>query len=104
MSQSPTGPISQEQMQALAESPAFGVATAELRKHDPFWGRADGEKIRWRVTIYSKALMKATAFVEASSEDEANKLADAIEDSSLDWDAVGNWLKNETWVDEVVPV
>ena len=76
-----TGPLSREELAALAAAPA-GVAAEKIREHDPFWGRGDGEKIRWKVTGRSNA--KVEAYVMAASQEEANELADKLGDAEFD--------------------
>lgn len=79
MSINPTGPVSAEELRRIADLP-YGKAVDELRKHDPFWGRAEGEKIKWRVRYTERVTMRGSVTVEAASEEEAVKIADKLTD------------------------
>lgn len=75
-----SGPLSKDELRALVDAP-FGQATKIIRRHDPLYGRAPGEKIRWKVRL--EGHMQGTAYVEAATEKEASDLADKITESSL---------------------
>ncbi len=84
MSRDPsTGPVPREQFFALVNAP-FGEAAKKIRKFAPMFGRADGEKITWRVEC--TGTMTGTAFVEACSEEEAVEAADNLTAADVDWD------------------
>lgn len=78
-----TGPIPREKFAALVDAP-FGEAAKQIRKFDPLWGLAQGTKIKWRVECSGK--LYGGAIVEASSEEEAMKLADKLTTNDVDWD------------------
>lgn len=83
-----TGPISREKLHELAAAP-YGEALKEIRKHDPFWGIAPGEKVKFRVNASRKAREEGFATVEAETEEEAKELAKKLRESDFCWDAVG---------------
>lgn len=78
-----TGPLSRDEFMELAGAP-FGAAAKRIRDFDPFFGRGDGEKIRWKVKC--RGDMHGTAYIEAASEKEANNLADNLSEAEVDWD------------------
>ena len=78
------GPLSKEEFAALIPLPA-GEAARSIQKVDPFWGRQPGEKIRFKVRVRSTG-DEGTAYVEAASQKEADKLADDLDSSEIDWD------------------
>lgn len=85
-----SGPISVEELKALAELP-FGQAEAELRKHDPLWGKPakdhDEQKpIKWKVFVTQEVTMEAFVTVEAVSEEEAMEIAETMSEGELSWD------------------
>jgi hypothetical protein len=80
-----TGPMSREEFAAAVAAP-FGHAAKAIQKHDPMWGRAPGEKFAWRVRVEREALDRGTATVMADSQEEADKLADKLSDTEIDWD------------------
>jgi hypothetical protein len=69
---------------ALVNAP-FGHATKAIRKYDPLYGRAVGEKINWRVRCEA---MRTTgiAEVEASSAEDAAAAAADLSFHEVDWD------------------
>lgn len=73
----PTGPISQEEMQRIAELP-YGMAAPELRKHDPLWGRSSGEAFPWRVRFVETVQMEGFVTVQAKTEKEALDAAGSL--------------------------
>jgi hypothetical protein len=77
MSLNPTGPISAEEMQRIAELP-YGKAVTELRKHDPLWGRSSGEAFPWRVRFVETVQMEGFVTVQAKTEKEAIEAAEAL--------------------------
>lgn len=86
-----TGPITPEQMRALADAP-FGKAAEALRKHDPAWGLASPDNPLRKYDVTLTAMLPATAVVEveATNPDQARKIAMQERFSSLDWDIDGN--------------
>jgi hypothetical protein len=78
-----TGPIPREEFAKLLSAP-YGEAAKRIRRYDPMWGRADGEKIKWRVEVTGQ--ITGSAYVEASSEDEASKAAENLSAAEIDWD------------------
>lgn len=87
MSANPFGPLSAEEFQKAVEAP-YGRAGDILRKGDPLWGRSfpDGELARYKVTFHQQVTMRATKYVEAHSEEEAEAMAEAIPDDELTFD------------------
>jgi hypothetical protein len=77
-----TGPLSREEFVELITAP-YGEATKIIRKHDPFYQREPGEKVRWRVEASGR--MRGTAYIEAADQKEADKLANELNDASFDW-------------------
>lgn len=78
-----SGPLSREELKVLCDAP-FGKATERIREFDPFFGRKEGEKIRFKVECRSD--MNGTAYVEAANQEEADDLADNLTASEIDWD------------------
>lgn len=78
-----TGPIPREEFARLIDAP-YGAALKAIRKYDPMYGRAEGEKISWCVEV--TAMTSGTARVEASSEEEAEKIAENLSSAEIDWD------------------
>lgn len=95
-----TGPISPEQMRALADAP-YGKAAEVLRKHDPAWGMSDPDRPLRKYDVILTAMMPASAVVEveATSPEQARKIAMSERFSNLDWDIDGN--PEDVEVDEV---
>ncbi len=79
-----TGPISAQELKALAVAP-FGAAAKAIRKHDPFWGRGEGEKIKWIVKCSRRD--EGIAEIMAASQDEADDLADELSCDDVEWDS-----------------
>lgn len=79
-----TGPISRETLQELVAAP-FGEATKIIRQYDPQWGRADGEKFKWRVQVERSGADTGVAYIEAANKEEANKLADELTECDVEW-------------------
>lgn len=82
-----TGPISPEEMRALADAP-YGKAAEVLRKHDPAWGlgTADNPNIKWEVVLVGSAPVYAIVEVEAPTEEAARKMALALKVGRSDWE------------------
>lgn len=80
-----TGPLSREQFAALVAAP-FGEATKAIRKHDPLYGRDEGEPIKWKVKFRRTSTEVGFAYVEAATEEGANALADELDDHKISWD------------------
>lgn len=95
-----TGPITPEQMRALADAP-FGKAAEVLRLHDPAWGLAsEGNPLRkYDVTLVAMLPAYAVVTVEATTEDQARTIAMKERFANLDWDVNGN--PEDVEVDEV---
>ena len=81
-----TGPLSRDEFVELIAAP-YGEATKIIRKHDPFYRREPGEKVRFRVEASGR--MRGTGYVEASDQKEADKLANELNDASFDWQDSG---------------
>lgn len=77
-----TGPLSRTEFAELVRAP-HGYAKKVIRKHDPYYRLEPGEKVRFRVEASGR--MRGMAYVEAQSQQEAEKLADALSDASFDW-------------------
>ena len=77
-----TGPLTRERLRELAAMP-FGAAIKEIRKIDPYYGLKDGEKIEFEVTVTGR--LQGRAWVKASSKEEAEKLADKLNEGDCDW-------------------
>lgn len=85
MTHKATGPISPEEMQRIADLP-YGMAAVELRKHDPLFGKKEGDKLEWRVRLSGTGSITATTIVEASSEAEAMDIAECRASHEFDWE------------------
>lgn len=92
-----SGKMPIEEFRKLKDAP-YGAAIKTIRKYDPCWGVKPGEKIKWTVT--ATAQMRGEATVEASSQEEAEKLADLLPDHEFDWEALSD---AEIEIDEVKP-
>lgn len=81
------GPIAAETFAELVSAP-YGKAAEVIRKFDPFWGKSEGENVKFRVTLEGSARCFLTVTVGASSKEEAEKLAfeQAETDASDEWD------------------
>lgn len=86
MTQAPFGPMSADEFQKAVDAP-YGMAAGMLRRYDPLWGRmnAEGDPIRWKVTLEKSVRMRATTYVEAVTEEQADLLAANIDDAKLNW-------------------
>lgn len=87
MSVNPIGPLSPEEWQEAIDAP-YGHAAVILRRHDPAWGFSDPDKApkKWKVKFTRETEFTAYTTVVATTEAEAQKLADEIDDGDLDWD------------------
>lgn len=87
MTANPIGPLSPEEWQAAIDAP-FGGAAKILRAHDPAWGFSDPDKAprKWKVKFTRETEFRAYTTVVATTEVEAQKLADEIDPDKLDWD------------------
>lgn len=81
---SATGPIPADKFRELIDLP-YGAAAAAIRQYDPLWGRKEGEKIKWRVTLSRQITETADVIVEAETAEEAEGLVADIPDSKLNW-------------------
>lgn len=81
MSDYPFGPLSPAEFQEAVDAP-FGKAVGILRKHDPLWGRSTGEAFPWRVRVVETVRMAGHVTVQAVSEEEAIKAAEALIDAN----------------------
>jgi hypothetical protein len=78
-----TGPLEPEELRALAAGP-FGRALEVIRKHDPLYGRKEGELIDWVVKVRCKT--EGQAVIKAASLKHAKTLADNLTEAEIDWD------------------
>jgi hypothetical protein len=81
-----TGPIPKDKFMELVDAP-FGEARKVIQKHDPQWGRAEGEKFRWVCEVQRTAGDGGKAYVMAASQEEADDLADDLSESDIHWDS-----------------
>lgn len=79
------GPLSPEEMQQAIAAP-HGAAVKIIRQHDPMWGRAHGEAIKWKVRVTQEVVMEAFVEVEADSQEDALAAAEALDANKLSWD------------------
>jgi hypothetical protein len=86
-----TGPITPEQMRALADAP-YGKAGEVLRRHDPAWGLSgpDTPLRKYDVTLTAMLPAYAVVEVEATNPEQARKIAMQERFANLDWDIDGN--------------
>lgn len=79
-----SGPIPRDKFVEMVNLP-YGEACKAIRKYDPMFGRQPGENIKWRVK-YSRTLYEeGYATIEATSEDEAEKIAADLPDYNISW-------------------
>lgn len=85
------GPLSPEEFKKLVDAP-YGRAVNVIRRFDPLYGKtsSEGEKVKWRVTLHQDVTMSASVTVEAATEEEAEILAEAMDDDKLNWDYENN--------------
>ncbi len=79
-----TGPVPRDKFRELINAPC-GEAVKIIRQYDPLWGIPAGKKIMWRVDC-RRTRIDGLAYVEASSEKEAQNLADDLAGCEVDWD------------------
>ena len=87
MSHPSTGPLTPEELKELAGEP-FGAGLKAIRKHDPLYGRKEGERFRWRVRLSAHAWADAT--VMAADEEEALRAAYLLDESEIEYNEFGN--------------
>lgn len=80
-----TGPMSREEF-ALAVSAPAGQAAKIIRKYDPQFGRAPGEKFPWKVSVSRDGADTGTAYIMAANQEEADEAADALTETEVHWD------------------
>ncbi len=78
------GKLTPEEMAAAVNAPA-GQAVKILRKADPLWGRGDGEKIKWRARCSRRVKEYGSITVEATSQEEAERLIERADDGEFSW-------------------
>jgi hypothetical protein len=91
-----TGPVPPEEFRRLVDAP-HGEAVKAIRKYDPTYGLKDGETIKWIVTYEREVTQVGTITVDASSEDEAEKLADEIlenDEERFAWESTDSFADN----------
>lgn len=99
-----SGPISPEELKALADAP-YGKAAVELRKYDPLWGKlsrdADDPQpvIAWNVCLSQEVTMRAHVTVEARTEEEAMEIAENLSEQKLSWDQHGGGSIFAEWAE-----
>lgn len=103
MSVSSTGPMTSEQLKALADAP-HGHALKEIRKFDPLYGRlsGEGELIKWRVKLTKEVQAVGFVTVEAATKEDAEALAEEVDDHKVEWDFDDDGCG--FWVEEAKPV
>ena len=87
MSHRSTGPLTSEELKELASEP-FGAGLKAIRKHDPLYGRKEGERFKWRVTLSARAWADAT--VMAADEEDARREAELLDESEIEYKEFGN--------------
>lgn len=97
----PFGPIPPAEFKALVACP-YGEAKKAIRKYDPLFGLEPGEKIKFHVRLERTVDETGYAEVEASTKEEAEKLAADLDDAQIDWQADYNY-GNAEFVKEVTP-
>lgn len=98
-----SGPMPREEFQKLVDAP-YGAALTEIRKYDPLYGRKPGEKIKWRVTLEREIAEVGTAYIEAETKEDAEKLADKLTEAQIDWEAECSWSTDlDGTIKEIVP-
>lgn len=80
-----TGPIPRDVFAQIVNAP-HGEAKRMIRKYDPLFGVQDGEKVKWKVTVERQGADQGYAIIEASSKEEADDLADELQEHEIDWD------------------
>lgn len=79
-----TGVLPREKLAELAAAP-HGEATKVIRRYDPQWARAPGEKFDWIVKV-RRGSGTGEAIVKAADQKEADELADDLRESDIEWD------------------
>jgi hypothetical protein len=79
-----TGPVPREQFNEIVNAP-HGQAAKLIRKFDPLYGR-NGEKFTWAVRFTREVEEEGWGFVEAATEEEAEKLGRTLDPDKLNWD------------------
>ncbi len=102
MSDKSTGPIPRDVFAEIVAAP-HGKARDMIRKYDPLWGRVEGEPIKYRARFTRRAREVGYATVEASSEKEAETLANLLDTSTIDWQPDDFDEEGELDYVEVVP-
>lgn len=99
MSKSTTGPLTADELKALANAP-HGQALQTIRKHDPLYGKlaSDGEPRMWRVKLLKEVTAVGYVKVEAVTAEDAEALANGVSDHKIDWDyddddGCGSWVE-----------
>ena len=82
-----TGPLTPEKLKELAGEP-FGAGLKAIREHDPLYGRKEGERFKWRVTLSARAWADAT--VTATDEEDARRKAELLDESEIEYKEFGN--------------
>lgn len=77
-----SGPIPRDIFDELVTAP-YGVAAKTIRKFDPTWDRAEGEKFKWRVRFEREVTEVGYATVEAESADEAEQIAQNLDEQEI---------------------
>lgn len=81
------GPLSADEFQSLVSAP-YGAAVKTIRKYDPLYGKVstEGELVKWKVTLQKEVTMTGYVIVEAATEEDAENIADTIDENKIDWD------------------
>ena len=79
-----SGVLPREKLAELAAAP-HGEATKVIRQYDPQWGRAPGEKFDWIVKVRRDGMDTGEAIVKAADQEEADELADDLQESDIEW-------------------
>ena len=87
MSHPSTGPLTPARLKELAEGP-FGAGLKAIREHDPLYGRKEGERFKWRVTLSARAWADATVMV--TDEEDAHREAELLDESEIEYKNFGN--------------
>lgn len=80
-----TGPMPREEFAKLVSAP-FGEARKAIRKYDPLYGRAPGEKITWTVRVEQMGRREGTVEVEAVDEKAAREKVHDLSGDDIEWD------------------
>lgn len=85
-----TGPVPRDEFASFVNAP-FGQAVKTIRKYDPLYAREPNEKIKWRARFERKVREDGWATVEASTKEEAQKLANDLPEAKINWDVCCDW-------------